>query len=75
MATGFQILQTRDQSDDEHGKNSELIDGVQNSQSPEIVSSFKPCIVKNKILKYNLLTIVVLYVLIINSLVKENKRD
>ena len=51
MATGFQILQTRDQSDDEHGKNSELIDGVQNSQSPEIVSSFKPCIVKNKILK------------------------
>ena len=52
---GFQILQTRDQSDDEHGKNSELINGVQNIQSPEIVSSFKPCIVKNKILKYNLL--------------------
>ena len=56
-------------------KNSELINWVQNIQSPESVSSLKPCIVKNKIFKYNLLTMVVLCVSIINSLVKENKRD
>lgn len=70
----FKVLQTRDQSD-EHSKNSELINWVQNIQSPDIVSPLKPCIVKNKIFKYNLLTMVVLCVSITNSLVKENKRD